>query len=169
MERGALGCVGVGIALIGGMFFAMFLVTLLTGGDGKTETGVLAGLVVFFGGMLAAGLYIAWRMFRTRPARAAAGAGRPGTGAGVPTTPPPPQTDAERERRVLRFAERERGRVTVPEVATQCDMSLADSKATLDRLVLAEVAQIQVTQAGILVYVFPGFLSDEEKARATDF
>lgn len=167
MERGALGCVGVGMALFGGMFFAMFLVTLLTGGDGKTETGVLAGLVVFFAGMLAAGLFIAWKMFRSRPARAAAGAGRPGTG--VPSAPPPPQTDAERERRVLRFAERERGRVTIPEVATQCDMSLADSKATLDRLVLAQVAEIRVTQSGVLVYVFPGFLSDEDKARATDF
>jgi hypothetical protein len=169
MERKLLGCVGVGVAIVGGMFFAAFLVTLLTGGDGKTEPGVLAGLVVFFGGMLAAGVYIAWRMFHGKPTprAAAAGAGRPGTG--VRSAPPPPQTDAERERRVLRFAEHERGRVTIPEVATRCDMSLADSKATLDRLVLAEVAQIQVTQMGVLVYVFPGFLSDEDKARATDF
>jgi hypothetical protein len=168
MERGILGCVGIGIALFGGLFFAMFLVTLLTGGDGKTETGVLAGLVVFFGGMLAVGVYLAWRMFSQKPAAAAArGAGRPGTG--VPSAPPPPQTDEERERRVLRFAEHERGRVTIPEVATNCDMSLADSKGTLDRLVLADVAQIQVTQTGVLVYVFPGFLSDEDKAKATDF
>ena len=168
MARGVLGCVGIGIALFGGLFFAMFLVTLLTGGDGKTETGVLAGLVVFFGGMLVVGLYLAWRMFSQKPAPPAVrGAGRPGTG--VPTAPPPPQTDEERERRVLRLAERERGRVTIPETATNCDMSLADAKATLDRLVLVEIAEIQVTQSGVLVYVFPGFLSDEDKAKATDF
>ena len=165
-----LGCVGIAIALMGGLFFSMFLVTLMTGGDGKTETGVLVGLVVFFGGMLAAGLYVAWRMFRARPTPATSGAARPGTGVPTsPTPPPPPQTDAERERRVLRFAEREHGRVTIPEVATQCDMSLADSKATLDRLVLAKVAEIHVTDTGVLVYVFSGFLSDDEKARATDF
>lgn len=70
---------------------------------------------------------------------------------------------------MLRFAETERGRVTVPEVATGCDMSLAHAKETLDRLVLLHVAEIRVTESGVLVYVFPGFLSDEEKARATDF
>jgi hypothetical protein len=48
-------------------------------------------------------------------------------------------------------------------------MTIAEAKATLDRLVLQQAATIQVTQAGILVYVFPGFLSDDEKASATDF
>ena len=174
MERGLLGCVGVGIALFGGLFFVMFLVDLLNGGDGKTAPGVLAGLVVFFGGMLAVGVYLAWWMFNKKPAPAAAhGAGRPGTG--IPNPPqspqsaPSPETDEERERLVLRFAEHERGRVTIPEVATHCNMTIADSKTALDRLVLLEVAQIQVTQSGVLVYVFPGFLSDEDKAKATDF
>lgn len=168
MERGILGCVGIGLALVGGLFFSLFLFMPVIDKDGNSDLAVRAGLVVFFGGMLAGGLLLAWRMLRQKPAAAAArGAGRPGVG--VPTPPPPPQTDAERERRVLRFAEREHGRVTVPEVATNCDMSLAHSKQTLDRMVLAEVAQIHVTQSGVLVYVFAGFLSDEDKAKATDF
>jgi hypothetical protein len=51
----------------------------------------------------------------------------------------------------------------------RCDLTIAEAKAELDRLAAAQVAQIQVTQNGVLVYVFPGFLSDEEKARAQDF
>ena len=64
---------------------------------------------------------------------------------------------------MLRFAEAEHGRVTIPEVATRCNMTIVDSKATLDRLVLVEVAEIQVTQSGVLVYVFPRSLSRRER------
>ena len=191
VERGLLGCAGIGMALVGGLFLTTFLVTLLSG-EANTEPGVLAGLIVFFGGMLATGLFVAWRMFRHRPLHSH-GVGRPAAahhghrghgparrvqpqaGFGAPSRPsasqppPPPQTDDERERSVLRFAESEHGRVTVAEVATGCNMSLADAKATLDRLVILDVSEIRVTQNGVLVYVFPGFLSDEEKAQATDF
>lgn len=77
--------------------------------------------------------------------------------------------DTDREGRVLRFAESEHGRVTIPEVATGCNMSVADSKETLDRLASMRVAEKRITQYGGLVYVFPGFMTDEEKAQATDF
>ena len=70
---------------------------------------------------------------------------------------------------MLRLAEIEHGRVTIPEVAARCTMTVEESKEELDRLVLNEVAEIQVTETGVLVYVFPGFLSDKDKARATDF
>ena len=130
---------------------------------------------------MAAGAYLAWRMLRPRPA--AAGAARPGAEPAGPTDDgrrparrpasrertAPPANAAERERRVLRLAELEHGRVTVPEVAARCTMTMEESKAELDRLVLDEVAEIQVTASGVLVYVFPGFLSDKDKARATDF
>lgn len=174
MERTLLGWVGIAIALFGGLFFAMFLVTALTGGDGKTEPGVLAGLVVFFGGMTAAGLALAWRMFTTRPAPAG-GATRPGTGEpGRPSStgfrpPAPPASPTERERAVLRFVQQQHGRVTVAEVASVCDITVVDAKATLDGFVLQEAAQLQITDSGVLVYVFPGFLSDEEKRGAKDF
>ena len=183
MERGLLVALGIAMSLFGGLFFIYFITEFARGGDGKTQPGVYAGLIVFFGGVLASGVFLAWRMFRRQPATS--GASRPGSGpiAGAhragrrdagrrgqaPDGPLPPTTQAERERRVLRLAEQEHGRVTIPEVATRCPMTIAESKAELDRLVLHQVAEVQVTTNGVLVYVFPGFLSDADKARATDF
>jgi hypothetical protein len=169
MERGCLGAVGVGIMLFSGFFVAAALGDILAGGDGKTSMGVLVGLLVFFGGLFLVGAYLAWRMLLSPRARAASrsGAGGPSGPSAAPAPAPP--SDADRERQILRFAETEQGRVTVPEVATHCDMTLAEAKAALDRLVLQQAASIQVTRAGVLVYVFPGFLSDEDKASATDF
>jgi hypothetical protein len=162
MERGCLASVGVAVALVSAFFVATAAVESASGGDGKTSPGVYAGLIVFFGGTFLAGAYLVWRMARSRPATA----GTTSPGAQQAASPP---TDADRERQVLRLAEHEHGRVTLPEVAARCDMTLAEAKATLDRLVLQEAATIQVTQAGVLVYVFPGFLSDDDKAHATDF
>lgn len=180
MERGLLGALGIVVALVGALFFVFFVTEFSSGGDGKTEPGVYAGLIVFFGGLTAAGAYLAWRMLRPQPATSGAarpGAGqtgparRPGNprGSGQPGSPPPPANQAERERRVLRLAEQEHGRVTVPEVAARCTMTIEEAKTELDRLVLHQVAEIQVTASGVLVYVFHGFLSDKDKAGATDF
>jgi hypothetical protein len=164
MWRWMLGAIGIGIALVSGFFVAAAVVESATGGDGKTSPGVYAGLIFFFGGAFLVGAYLAWRMLRSRRATG----GEPASGPAGAERPRQP-SDADRERQVLRVAEQEKGRLTVPEVATHCDMTIAEAKATLDRLVLQEAATIQVTRAGILVYVFPGFLSDEEKAAATDF
>jgi hypothetical protein len=180
MERGVFGVLGVVVGLVGALFFVYFIVEWAGGGDGKTEPGVYAGLIVFFGGLTAADGYLAWRMLRHRPSSSGAarpganqgGAGRRGSGVrgtAQPASPTPPANDAERERRVLRLAEQERGRVTVPEAAARCTMTIEEAKAELDRLVLHEIAEIQVTERGVLVYVFRGFLSDKDKARATDF
>jgi hypothetical protein len=180
MERGLFGAAGIVVALVGGLFLAVFLTEAASGGDGKTEPSVYAGLIIFFAGLTAAGAYLAWRMLRPRPATT--GAARPGAEAAdagqrgrggrrtdPPGAPAPPADAAERERRVLRLAELERGRVTIPEVAARCAMTMEEAKEELDRLVLNEIAEIQVTANGVLVYVFPGFLSDKDKARATDF
>ena len=49
-------------------------------------------------------------------------------------------------------------------------MTIAESKAELRSPDGGGATTgVQVTEAGVLVYVFPGFLSDEDKARATDF
>jgi hypothetical protein len=161
MERGCLAAVGAMIALVSAFFVAAALVESAAGGDGKTSPGVYAGLIAFFGGTFVAGAYLVWYMLRKRSATA--GTSDP------PHERPAPPTEADRERRVLLYAGSEHGRVTVPEVAARCDMTIADAKATLDRLVSQEAATMQVTEAGVLVYVFPGFLSDEDKARAGDF
>jgi hypothetical protein len=160
MERGCLTAVGAAIAIVSAFFVAAAVVESLTGGDGKTSPGVYAGLIVFFGGTMAGGAYLVWSMLKKRP-----GASSADTASGAPA----PRSEADRERTVLRFAEKEHGRVTIPEVAARCDMTIAEAKAALDRLVLLQAATIQVTTAGVLVYVFPGFLSDEDKARADDF
>ncbi|MFN8635776.1 MAG: hypothetical protein U0893_18160 [Chloroflexota bacterium] len=179
MDRALLGAAGIGIALFGGTFLVYFISMLASGGDGKTRPGVYMGLIVMFAGLLAIGLYLAWRSFIARPPTS--GQSRPGAGPargssrsdranpGQPPATPRPATDADREQLILHLAEREGGRLTVVEAATHADLTVADAKAVLDRLVLQQAAQIQVTTAGVLVYVFPGFLSDDEKAGATDF
>jgi hypothetical protein len=169
LERGCLGAVGIAVMLVSAFFVVAALVEWSNGGDGKTSAGVYAGLTVFFGGLLVAGAYLAWRMLWPRRAQAgASGDGDAGESGPFDAAPSPP-SEAERERQVLRYAEIEHGRVTVPEVASHCAMTIAEAKVTLDRLVLQEVASIQVTSSGVLVYVFPDVLSDEEKAQATDF
>jgi hypothetical protein len=161
MERGCLTAVGAIVALVSAFFVVAAVVESLSGGDGKTSAGVYAGLIVFFGGLMVGGAYLVWRMVtKQRVSQSGAGTGDPA---------PAPPTGAERERKVLRFAEKEHGRVTIPEVAASCDMTIEESKRELDRLVTLQAAIIQVTSAGVLVYVFPGFLSDEDKARADDF
>ena len=184
LERGLLGAVGLLMALFGGVMFGVALTELAAGGDPETSTGTYMFLIVVFGGMLVAGAYLAWKMLRFRPV--ALGASRPGAlglsadgasarpggsrrAGGHVSAGAPPADGAERERRVLRLAEREHGLLTVQEVAAGCAMTVAEAKAELDRLVIAEIAEMRVSEGGVLVYRFPGFLSDEEKARATDF
>jgi hypothetical protein len=172
MERGLLAAVGGGMALFGGLMLAYFIGEL-TSGKSENTAGLNAGLVVFFGGMLAVGVYLIWRMIR--PVNVdAVGATRPGVASQRgqstrPSAPQPPTTDEARERVVLKLAEKQHGRVTIPEVAARCDLTIAEAKATLDRMVLLQVAFMQVTASGGLVYVFSGFLSDQDKAAATDF
>jgi hypothetical protein len=183
MERGLLGALGIFIALFCGLFAVMFTVEAATGGDGKTSPGVYAGLIVFFAGGFVVGAYLAWRMFRSRPP--ASGTTRPDArhpGRGTRSARPTPAAEsaepaaepaaapaASPENRVLRFAEKEHGRVTIAEVAARCDLTVSEAKAILDGFVVQEVAALHVTDGGVLVYVFAGFLSDEDKARAEDF
>jgi hypothetical protein len=179
VERGLLGALGIFIALICGLFAVMFVVEAASGGDGKTTPGVYAGLIAFFGGTFVVGAYLAWRMLRPRPPTVGAArpyaqrSGRGGRSANAAASTERAESAAapagNPEHRVLRLAEREHGRVTVPEVAAHCDLTVAEAKAILDGFVVQEVAALHVTDAGVLVYVFDGFLSDSEKARAEDF
>src|SRR6187402_1586975 len=118
MERGCLTASGGMSALVSAFFVAAAVVESATGGDGKTSPGVYAGLFVFFGGTFAGGAYLVWRMLRKGPGTARGG--DPAADA-----QPAPPTEADRERQVLRFAEAEHGRVTIPEVAANCDMTIA--------------------------------------------
>jgi hypothetical protein len=66
----------------------------------------------------------------------------------------------------LDLARAERGRVTVEEVASHCDLGIPEAKTALDQFAARRVAEMRVSESGILVYLFPGFLSDEEKRKA---
>src|ERR1700753_1075515 len=112
--RTLLGVFGVIVALISAMFVAMAVVDLAGGGDGKTPPSILVGLLVFFGGACVAGGYLARRMFR-------------GARSAVTAAP-------VAEQRVLALAAQVGGRVTAVEVTARCGLSLADSRAVLDRL-----------------------------------
>ncbi len=142
-----VGGLGVCIVLISLMFLVMFVGELIWGSD--TERSVLLGLVVFFCGSAAAGFVLARSCFRN------------------PAAVPVP-TEFEREQRILDRAKAAGGRVTIPEIAADCDLSLQDSKQLLDEFVLEGAAEMLVTDDGILVYRFAGFLSSEKKARASD-
>jgi hypothetical protein len=178
MVRGVMGGVGAVVALFGVLLFAIFITTFLTGGNARMGLGTSAGLSIFFGGVTVSGAYLWWQMLGSGPAHSSAA--QPGTGsAGAPGLPAgrqsvsapaaPLASSVEHERRVLQLAESEHGRVTIPEVATHCAMTIEESKHELHQLVLQGVAEIYVTDSGVPVYVFPGFMSDEEKARAAGF
>jgi hypothetical protein len=169
--RGILIAVGALIALCSAGLVITAVVEVASGRDGKTSPGVYAGLIVFFLGGTLVGAFMIWLAVRSRPDGRVS---QPGPSMIYPTVG---QTsdgagqggDVDRERRILQFAEKENGRVTVAEVAAHCEMTVAQAKTDLDRMVVQQVAQILVTERGVLVYVFPGFLSDREKASAQDF
>ena len=177
MLRGVLLAVGALIGLCGLSFLAALVVEVANGGDGKTEPGVYAALIIVTLGACAIGGFLVWQAVARRPSPDAAPvAGRPTANpasAGRPTpesaAPGVSDSDAERERRILQFAEEEHGRVTLPEVALHCNVTVVQAKSDLDRLVAQQVAELLVTESGVLVYVFRGFLSDDEKASAKDF
>jgi hypothetical protein len=148
-KRAVIGTFGVCLLLV-----SIYLVVMasyeLAIGPSETRPGVLAGIIVFFLGTGVVAAILIKRAFLRRSA---------------PTTPPvdPPES------RILNLAMTRRGRVTVPEVAATCGLSLEESKVQLDRLALKGAADLQATDDGVLVYVFSGFLSTTEKERAEDF
>ena len=161
MERGCLVAILVAVVLGSGACVATAAVDLATGGSNdKTDPAVVTGIMVFSAGVMIACGYLLWRMLRPSS---------PGAGSVQAGASPVPRTDADRERDVLRLAEVELGRLTVTETAVRCALTVAEAKETLDRLVTQQVAEIQVTPDGVLVYVFSGFLSDDDMSRARDF
>jgi hypothetical protein len=152
LARGVLGTFGACLLLL-----SMYLVALcsyeLAVGPSETRPGVLVGLIVFFLGAGGAAVVLLQKTFLRRADRSATSA---------PSAAPP-------ESRILALAQTRRGRITVPEVAANCGLSLDESKAQLDRLAVSGAADLHVTDNGVLVYVFSGFLSGKEKARAEDY
>lgn len=169
MLRKLLGVLSGFLALGSAMFTAM-AITDLIGGDSGTETGVLVGLLVFFGGLTAATGYGALRLLRDKAAaaseRAAVGGAAADAVAPPLATAPGPAIDIDLESRVLAHAAKHAGRVTAAEIAVACGVPIDSAAAALDGLAVRGHADLQVSPDGAAVYVIAGFLSKEEKERA---
>jgi hypothetical protein len=68
---------------------------------------------------------------------------------------------------VLRLAGRRSGKLTVVEVVTELGVSTEDAKESLDGLMMRELAELEITDAGMLVYRFREVeqLRDKERSR----
>jgi hypothetical protein len=67
---------------------------------------------------------------------------------------------------ILRVAARKGGKLTVPEVIAELAVDKATAQAALEALHLEELAEIQVTESGMLVYEFPEIARLHEKDSA---
>ncbi len=132
-----LGCgiLGVVMALFSLFFVVAAFFDLVVNREAK-EMGVLVGMLVLFGGLTAAGAFVAWNFLRSRPA--------------------PPNTDLEN--RILQLAEAKGCRLTVPMVALHCRVGIEESRAALERMVTLGAATPQVEDDGGIVYDFSDLL-----------
>ncbi|PIE70826.1 MAG: hypothetical protein CSA22_05355 [Deltaproteobacteria bacterium] len=72
-----------------------------------------------------------------------------------------------RERQLLQFIRERGGRVTIEEVAASTPFGIDDVKREFDRFCALGMGEVCLTEAGSMVYVFHGFLSEIEKHTAT--
>jgi hypothetical protein len=70
------------------------------------------------------------------------------------------------ESEILRLAEQRGGRLTAVEVASDMAISPEAAKEALDSLALRELAELEITDSGMLVYAFHDVRNLREKARA---
>jgi hypothetical protein len=67
---------------------------------------------------------------------------------------------------ILRVATRKGGKLTVPEVMAELAVDKATAEAALQALHLEELAEIEITESGMLVYEFPDIRRLGEKDAA---
>lgn len=138
--RAAMAVLGVIIALISLLFVAMAIGDLAGGNAYESEPGVVWALLFFFLATGACGCWMAWRNSR----RVRAGA---------------PESADELEQRILAVARSLNGRVTVLEVAARCGVSIEDAKDALSAMSRQGVIEPALTDDGVMLYTFSGFLS----------
>ena len=71
-----------------------------------------------------------------------------------------------RDQRMITTAKRKHGRVTDVELVAETRFSLEDCRAFLKEMTESGSAEMHIGKEGTMVYLFPGFLSDEEKRKA---
>jgi hypothetical protein len=132
--------IGCGIVAVGVALFSLFFVVaaffdLVINREAK-EVGVLVGMLVLFGGLAVACIFTAWKMFRPKPA----------------------PLNVDLENRILQLAEAKGCRLTVGMVALHCRVSIDESRAALERMVMQGAATPDVEEDGGIVYDFSDLL-----------
>ncbi len=70
------------------------------------------------------------------------------------------------EQDILKLAAEKHGKITPAEVVLATKVGIDEAKVMLDNFCANGLAQLNITDKGIMVYVFDGFLSEEEKDTA---
>ncbi len=81
-----------------------------------------------------------------------------------------PRTNTESiEYIILRTAKKNNGIATPSEVALEGRITTDEAKRYLEQLASKGYADVRVTKSGLVVYVFPEFISDEEEENLEDY
>jgi len=67
------------------------------------------------------------------------------------------------ETNILRFAAVQKGKITAEETAMQFSISVSQAKSVLESLVVKNVAELRVSDSGVLVYEIRGLNEDKER------
>jgi hypothetical protein len=133
--RYGCGILGIGLALFS-LFLAVAAIADIVINRNAKEAPPLIGMTVLFGGLAAVGVFAAFKFLRGAPA--------------------PPNIDVET--RILQLAEAKGCRLTVGMVALNCRLSLEESRAALERMVMQGAATPLVEDDGGIVYDFSDLL-----------
>lgn len=143
--RAGCGALGVVMAIFGACGVVAFVSDLLTKPE-RDQLSAGISLSFFFACAAVAGLLIARHYFRKPPAR----------------------PNVELENRLLQVAYEHRARLTVPQVALHCRVSIEESRAVLERMVTLGVAVPQVDDDGTITYFFDDLLPPPGAAKSLE-
>jgi hypothetical protein len=134
-QRAGCGALGVLMALFSGCGVVAFVTDLITERR-PDEFAAGLGLSFFFAGTAVAGILIARHYFRK----------------------PPRGPNVELENRILQLAYAHQARLSVPQVALHCRVSIEESREALERMVSLGAAVPQVDDDGTISYLFDDLL-----------
>ncbi len=72
----------------------------------------------------------------------------------------------QRQRALLQFIHGKQGMISPIEIVSVSSLNMEEAKKELDNFCVQGAAELRITEGGEMVYVFPGFLDEEEKRKA---
>ncbi len=142
----AKGCLGLTTLSIAGFSFAVLCVGFSKILEGGPQLGVNIGVFCFILVITAFFSYATYAIFKKKTV----------------------VVDLQDlERTALSFAHHKEGYVSVADFSLQANISIDDAGAILDDLVLKNVARVEVSGSGKLVYVFDAFIGVDKTKRDT--